>query len=139
MRFGAHLDNLPEMLHFIQEKAKSSGFVDAEIRKIELASEEALVNIISYAYSGLNKNNSPLIEIDCEKNGTNRFEIVIKDRGIPFNPIDNELHVDIDRPIEERRIGGLGIFLIRQLMDEVVYFREGEENVLRMVLRARSL
>lgn len=134
MDFPADLECLPQMLDFIRERAASLGMPEEKIYKMELASEEALVNIISYAYPGKSEKKIATLSLDCQKLGTTRFEVLIRDRGVPFNPIDAEITVDIHKPIEERKIGGLGIFMIRKLLDEVSYQRVGEENILRMVM-----
>ena len=98
------------------------------INKIQLASEEAIVNVISYAYP----EKKGMLWIDCEKKGQ-RFEITVRDHGLPFNPIDVEVNPQLDQPVQARKIGGLGIFLIRKAIDEVSYQRVDDENVLRLV------
>ena len=64
-----------------------------------------------------------------EKKG---LEIIIADEGIPFNPLSVP-EPDVHVPIEERMIGGLGIFMIRKLADDVTYERDGNRNVLTLV------
>lgn len=132
MKFEARLENLSNMLSFIKQKATLHGLSLELIQKIELASEEAIVNVISYAYP---KNlQHEFIFIECQKTGNARFEITIRDQGIPFNPLDLKLEADISKPLHERKIGGLGIYIIEHYMDEVIYRREGQENVLKMVI-----
>ena len=58
----------------------------------------------------------------------------VTDSGIPFDPTQKG-EVDITLPAEERAIGGLGIHLVRQLMDEVIYSREDDKNVLTLIKR----
>ncbi len=130
MQFPAKLDQLPAMLNFIRLKASHHQVPSDKLFRIELAAEEALVNIISYAYP---QSSPHFLNIECDKKGAHRFEIVIFDRGVPFNPIDAEINVNKDESIEKRKIGGLGIFMIRKLVDEAVYSREGDENVLKLV------
>lgn len=131
MEFPARLEHLPDMLQFILNQAEKLSVSKDRRYKLELASEEALVNIISYAYKD---QKTGIIRIDCEKLGDNRLEIVIRDHGFPFNPIDADIRVDTEQPIDERKIGGLGIFLMRKILDEVSYQRIGEENVLRLLM-----
>ena len=130
MEFPAEIDHLPEMLAFIRFAVQQTGISEEKLYKVELASEEALVNIISYAYPEKKQNR---LHIDCQTKPGRRFEVTIRDQGLPFNPIDADIDVDIHQPIEERKIGGLGIFMIRKLIDEVSYQRVGEENVFKMV------
>jgi anti-sigma regulatory factor (Ser/Thr protein kinase) len=126
--FSTSLEQLPSMLEFIQEEATAVGFKPEQIGKIELASEEALVNVIQYAYSdGVGP-----IEIECERLSPNGLKIIIRDNGIAFNPLNSKAP-DKNMPVEERNLGGYGVYFIRQLMDEVFYQRENDKNVFVMV------
>lgn len=133
MQFEAQLEDLPHMLDFVKTSARTSLLPDNLVHKIELASEEALVNIISYAYPKRESSKRP-IYLHCESN-LNHFTVVIRDKGISFNPILAEVAIDKNSPVEKRPIGGLGIYLIRQLMDEVTYQREADENVLKLSVK----
>ncbi len=126
--FAAHLDNLYEMLLFIRSQAESIGFDEVEISKIELAAEEALVNIISYGYPAMTGE----IYVQCTASKDKGLKIVIKDNGIPFNPLSNAKRFDSSAPIEARSIGGYGVFFIMKIMDEVEYKRVDDSNVLTM-------
>ncbi len=132
--FAAQLDGLYEMLLFIRNQAEEMGFDDIEISKIELAAEEALVNIISYGYPI----NPGTISITCEQTGKKGLKLILQDDGIPFNPLDNAKHHDEEAPIEARSVGGYGVFFILKIMDEVDYKRENDQNILVMVKNASS-
>lgn len=127
--FPATLSHLEQMIGYICDQAKNEGMEEKKVYRMELACEEALVNIISYAYS--NSTNPGTLSVDCETVGQ-RFQVTIRDRGRSFNPFECELHPQTDLPIQERRIGGLGIFLIRKVIEEASYQRQGDENVLRL-------
>jgi serine/threonine-protein kinase RsbW len=127
MQFLAELDNLDQMMLHIRSEALKVGLSEKAIHKMELACEEALVNIISYAYP----KKKGQLWIFCQKKG-HRFEIEIKDHGAPFNPIVVEVNPQLDKPVNERTIGGLGIFLLRKTIDEASYQRSENENILRM-------
>ena len=109
------------------------GVEEAQIHKLELAAEEALVNVISYAYP----EKEGTLSIKCDKN-TARFEVTIRDQGPAFNPIEVYVDTDRDKPMNKRKIGGLGIFLIRKMVDEMSYRRDGEENVLKLAITYKS-
>ena len=129
--FPAKLENLQKMQAFIRQEAEQCGFAAGELNKIQLAGEEALVNVINYAYPGKEGG----LEISClARNGG--MEIEISDSGISFNPL-NLPEPDINMPLEQRKIGGLGIYMIRKLMDQVTYSRDGEYNKLKMFLSLR--
>jgi serine/threonine-protein kinase RsbW len=132
MDFSSDIEHLSKMLNFICDNARTAGIKGERLYKLELASEEALVNVISYAFPAKEPGN--YISISCQKVEDKRFEVIILDKGIPFNPIDTSKDIDIHKSIEERRVGGLGIFLIHKLLDEVSYRRIGNENVLKLVM-----
>ncbi len=127
MEFNASLDSLEKIMKHIRSQAEALGVAPAVIRKIELVTEEAVVNIISYGY----KDKKGKIRIGCETKNE-RFHIILRDNGVPFNPIEVEIHPQVDAPLHERKVGGFGIYMIRKMIDEVSYQREGNENVLRL-------
>jgi anti-sigma regulatory factor (Ser/Thr protein kinase) len=95
---------------------------------LKLAVEEAVVNIISYAYPGKEEES---ISVSLE-HGINHLAVVITDTGIAFDPTGKK-EPDLSLPLEERPIGGLGTFLLRQLMTNVSYTRLGNKNILTMI------
>ncbi len=125
--FSAKLENLEKMFAFIREAAARQGFAPEMIDKIQLACEEALVNVINYAYPGQDGE----LEITYF-NSENFLEIGINDSGVPFNPLSLP-DPDILAPMDARRIGGLGIFMIKKIMDEARYKREKGRNMLVLV------
>lgn len=93
---------------------------------VRLACEEVIVNIIQYAYPA-GADGYIRVNLSVE---SKRLRIEISDGGIPFNPIDKALP-DVTLEAEEREIGGLGIFLTRQMMDVAEYeYKEGENRLL---------
>lgn len=126
--FAAKMESLTEMLSWVVSGLKSSGFDAKTLNKIEVATEEALVNIIQHSY----KTSPEPIEIEL-KRFSGHIEILIKDQGPAFNPLDEETKIEEDLPLEDRPIGGLGIHLMKQCMDEVRYAREGNTNLLSLI------
>jgi anti-sigma regulatory factor (Ser/Thr protein kinase) len=92
---------------------------------IDLVIEEALTNIIFYAFTDSDKHD---IKISISLN-FNKLMIKITDNGIPFNPM-LQLQPDISLTAMERPVGGLGIFLISQIMDKIQYTRKNSQNIL---------
>lgn len=119
------------MLHWVREQLLASGLDESYAFKAEIASEEALVNIIEHAY----KKKEGTIEIDIhEEDGERRFvAITIRDHGPPFNPLQQNIAINRLAPIEEREVGGLGILFMREYMDEVLYRREKNSNILILI------
>jgi anti-sigma regulatory factor (Ser/Thr protein kinase) len=128
--FSAEIQELHQILEWVRLRLAKAGFEKGAIRKMELASEEALVNVINHGYAG----RKGKVEIGL-KWTPGHVEIVVRDWGPPFDPLANAPNVDPEAPLDERGIGGLGVYLMRQVMDEVVYKRENETNVLIMVKR----
>ena len=132
--FPAKLSSLHPMLSWVRDQMEDNTFNDAEMRHIEIALEEALVNIIHYAY----QSNEGVIEMTYNYYPHEHIEIVIKDYGMPFNPLESGKKIDRSAPLEERKIGGLGISFIRELMDKMEYLRNGEANVLTLKKHCRN-
>jgi anti-sigma regulatory factor (Ser/Thr protein kinase) len=125
IKLPARMDSLHAFMEQAIACAKKQGFSTDRINDIELALEELLVNIISYAYPG----GAGHIEVTCRPDARNRLVVEITDSGNPFNMLAYG-DPDTTAAIEERRIGGLGIFFVKQLMDEVHYRREDDRNIL---------
>lgn len=116
------------MNDFLDVIIGESGLSESDGINFKLAVEEAVVNIISYAYPKEKKK-----EIDITVTyDTNRIKTVITDTGIAFDPTAKQAP-DTSLPLEERPIGGLGTFLLKQLMTDVSYRRTGNKNVLTMI------
>lgn len=95
---------------------------------MEMVFDELLNNIISYAYADENEHQ---IEVKVEFSG-NDLVLTLSDDGIPFNPFQKETP-NTKLSVEDRSIGGLGIFLVRQMMDKVSYQRKVDKNVVTLI------
>jgi serine/threonine-protein kinase RsbW len=124
----AKLENLGGWVKSISDCAESQGFDRKRISGIELAGEEAFVNICNYSYPGKPGDVEAIFGLDG-----NRFIIEIIDTGIPFN-IASLPDPDITADADDRKIGGLGIFLIKKMVDEVRYRRENNRNILSLII-----
>ena len=121
------VQKVPELAAFIEEVAESHGADMSLTMSINLALEEAVVNVMNYAYP---QGTSGEIDITVAyTNGTLVF--TISDAGTPFDPTKVS-DVDTSLSAEERPIGGLGIHLVRQIMDEVSYSYEKNHNILTL-------
>ena len=97
-------------------------------KKMELACEEALVNVINHS----SKNQDSILNIDTSIM-PGKIEVVIRDKGLPFNPLEKKDQIDPSLTLEEREVGGLGIFFILKTLDSVSYKRVSDHNVLTLV------
>ena len=116
-----------ELGMFIDEVCENVGFDMSTTFKLNLAIEEAVVNVMSYAYPAGTKGD---VDIDAEADDE-QLKFVISDSGTPFDPTQKG-EVDTTLSAEERGIGGLGIHLIRQIMDTINYERVDGKNVLTL-------
>lgn len=130
IKLPAQLEYLQKFIDFVASCSREQGFEKKRVHEIELATEEALVNIFNYAYKETNGN----VEIICKLDDTKRFIIEIVDMGIPFNVLSVETP-DISSKISERPLGGLGVFLIKQTVDAVDYRYEDNKNKLSLIYR----
>lgn len=96
--------------------------------KLRLCIEEVVENIVSYAYNDGNGS----VEVGTNIKEGDKLYITFKDSGVPFDPLARE-DPDITLSAEDRQIGGLGIFLCKQLMDDIQYHYEDGHNVLVMI------
>ncbi len=128
-RFRAVLENVPRVIDCVTKTARAAGFDDRAIHQIQVAVDEACANVIQHGYGGVENGD---MEISCclDEQG---LVIRVRDWGMSFDP-DSVPEPNVDAPLEERTLGGLGIFLIKQYMDEVHFSADSERgNELAMV------
>jgi len=125
IHFPAKLDKLPLMLEWIRGHLTQAKIGSDVVGKMELASEEALTNIIQHGYQG----KKGQIELQFH-HLPGSVELVFMDQGPPFNPLESAPPPDLKTPLEKREVGGLGVFLMRKVVDEIRYSRENDTNVL---------
>lgn len=127
--FSAKFEYLDEMREFAGQAARDAGLNDEQIYAVKLAVDEACTNIIEHAYAIENGGD---IECTCMADQT-CIKIMLRDHGRPFDPTLAP-NPDLSLELEHRPIGGLGIFLMKTLMDEIHYDALGESgNLLTMI------
>ena len=118
-RFEPILGKCPEIIEYLMSSPDMPTDQN-QIFEIQLAVEEIIENVVRYAY----ENGSGFMEVSTEKDGDTLI-ICFKDAGKPFNPLDKP-DPDITMSATDRPIGGLGIYLCKQLMDELNYeYKDG--------------
>ena len=120
----AKKENLAQVLTFVEGTLEKAGCSARSMLQIQVAVEEVFVNIASYAYAP--DTGDALIAAGAD--GENAV-ITFRDRGMPFDPLAKE-DPDVTLPVEQRGIGGLGIFMVKKSMDDVEYRYEDGENIL---------
>ena len=133
VQFTAKFEYLDDIREFVGAIAREGGFGDKDVYNIQLATDEAASNIIEHAYE---KISDGVLELSCGVKN-DQITIVLTDRGESFDPSEIPLP-DLKADLANRKIGGLGIFLMRKLMDEVHYETKADKsNVLTMTKRKR--
>ena len=137
-QFNSILTETLTLKNDVREVTKFSTFMKSVMEKLNiekslaqrlrLAVEEAVVNVIDYAYPA---GQTGEVEVCIMSDGKN-LKTVIKDSGVAFDPTEKE-KADTSLSVEERQIGGLGILLVRELMDSINYERMDGKNVLSLV------
>lgn len=122
------IEELPALAAMLEQLADEWSLNQGLAMNLNLVIEEAITNVVFYAYDDMLPH---LIDIDFELNG-NELVVMIKDDGRPFDPTQ-KTDPDISLSVDDRQIGGLGIFLIRKIMDKVSYRREKKINILTLV------
>jgi serine/threonine-protein kinase RsbW len=131
---AGRLDSLGLISEFVTNAAQDAGLDESAVYAVDMAVDEACANIIGHAYGDEGRGD---IEITCriDEDG---LTLVLRDNGRPFDPTKVP-HPDLEAPLEGREEGGLGLFLMRHLMDRVEYkSRPGSGNVLTMVKRHQT-
>ena len=121
------VNTIPQLNEFLDLFCEEAGVDMETTMSLNLAMEEAVVNVMDYAYP---KGTSGSVNIDAQA-ADGKLTFVITDNGIPFDPTATK-EVDTTLPVEERAIGGLGIHLMRHIMDDVHYERTDHTNILRL-------
>lgn len=133
LTISADLSNLAAVADFIAEFSRASGLDDREAYHVQMATDEAITNIVQHAYHGRPDGR---IDISCERHG-DELVIEIRDKGKPFDP--SQISTPrVKGPLSRRTIGGLGVFFMKKLMDSVEFSHDAKlGNRVRMVKRIR--
>lgn len=127
LNIANQLEQLPLMASFVGEVCEELGQGADVVFNLNLVLEEAVTNVIMYGFPNGGEHKIELTALSTDTVLT----LIIKDDGVAFDPTEVP-EADVTLSVEERPIGGLGIFLIRQIMDEVSYQRVDDCNVLTM-------
>lgn len=129
--YSADFQNLDSIRDFVGSAAERAGLSEKEVYSVQLAVDEACSNIIEHAYDGISDGK---IEISC-KVEAGQITVVIHDHGKQFD-MSRVRKPNLSRDLNEREIGGLGVYLMHKLMDEITFSSSKKYgNTLTMVKR----
>ena len=126
------LFELARIAEEIEAHGESHGWPAKWILNLNISLDELITNIVSYGYQDNDKHEIRVMLTD--RSGS--LVVVLEDDGIAFNPFTSAPEPDLDASVEERRIGGLGVYFVKTLMDEATYERFDKGNRITLVQRA---
>jgi anti-sigma regulatory factor (Ser/Thr protein kinase) len=127
----ANLDSLAPIAAFVAAVAEDAGLSPRAAYRLRLAVDEISTNIIMYAYSGSTAPGT--IDLRAELDEAT-VTVLIEDQGAPFDPRQVPPPPDLHLPPEQRRLGGLGVYLALRNLDHFDYDRRGDRNRSRLVM-----
>lgn len=128
LKISPEMDQLGRITAIVEDLGEQDDWPPDLIFKVNLVLDELSVNIVNYG------GEASEIEV-CLDADADEVRVEISDDGRPFDPLNDATEPDLDAPLEDRTIGGLGIHLVREMMDELHYRREDGKNRLAMVKR----
>ncbi|MBQ7732918.1 MAG: ATP-binding protein [Synergistaceae bacterium] len=129
----ADVKSLDEVLDFINEELEKADCPPKTQIQIDIAVEELYVNIAHYAYTPDVGNAKIIFDVN-EDSEPRSVSITFIDRGVPYDPLKKP-DPDITLPIDERKIGGLGIYMVKKSMDNITYEYKDGQNILTIEKR----
>ena len=124
--FKAEVNELPQVQEFFTSELRNIGFSKKEINQVLLVAEEIFINIAKYAYKDIIGNCNIKIHVD-----NNILECTFEDTGTPFNPLEkNDPNLNVSA--QERNVGGLGIYISKNIMDNIEYEYINNKNILKI-------
>lgn len=130
LRVGARIDAISEATSWLGEIAEAEDWPAGVRFGLELSLEEALTNVVSYGFKGVGY--TPDIRIECYRMPEGRVAVRILDNGVAFDPTAVG-EPDVPETIEDAKIGGHGVQLMRNFLESLAYRREGDQNQLILV------
>lgn len=130
LNLPAKIESLEVFRQFVLHRVEILDLPPEALMKLELVLEELLTNVIHYAYP----QGEGEMTLGCAVEDDCNVRVTIMDWGNPFDPLASK-DPDLARNLDERQVGGLGIFLVRKMTDELHYERRGDCNVLTFSLR----
>ena len=124
------LSEIENLANAVEGFGITHGIAAKDIFAINLSLEELITNTISYGYRDEDEHR---IQVQVVLGG-DEVQIELQDDGLAFNPLELP-SPDTNKSIEERKIGGLGVHLVRTMMDQIVYERRGNNNILHLTKR----
>jgi anti-sigma regulatory factor (Ser/Thr protein kinase) len=126
LRIGNRLQEIPEAAARIEDFAEHHALPSAAVARLNLCLDELLTNIVRYAFEEAGSHTIAIRVTALD----GRLRAEIADNGRPFDPLTQAPEPDVDANLEDRAVGGLGVYLVKQLMDRAEYaYRDGQNQI----------
>ena len=132
LRIKAEHDELDRVVSVVEDLGREEDWPGDLLYRATLSIEEMALNIIDHGYADETAGRGIDIVVDS---GSDALVIEIKDDGPPFDPLSDAPSPDLEASIEDRAVGGLGVHLVRAMMDELSYRRDQGKNCMTLVAR----
>jgi serine/threonine-protein kinase RsbW len=132
IKLPAQMDRLREFTAFVHRAAEAAGFPEKDLGRLDLVMEEVVSNVINYAYPDGQPGS---VEVGYAIEGPGKLCVQVCDSGREFDPLATD-PPDLRLGLADRPVGGLGIFLVKQIAHQITYSRDGERNLLTFHLEA---
>ncbi|HEV2349980.1 MAG TPA: ATP-binding protein [Terriglobia bacterium] len=132
LKLPAQMESLRPFTAFVHRAAEEAAFPEMDLGRLDLVMEEVVVNVINYAYADGQPGS---IEVGYLVEGPGKLSVQVCDGGRAFDPLAKD-PPDLRLGLADRPIGGLGIFLVKQIAHNITYTREGERNILTFHIEA---
>ena len=131
LTLNCDLSEIPRVAEEIEQLGEANNWPMTWIFNANLALDELITNVINYAFKG--ETHDAEISLSIAQSGS-KLTIVLEDNGKPFDPFTEAMEPDIDAALEDRPIGGLGVFFVKTLVDKADYVRHEDRNRVTLVL-----
>ena len=128
------LDQLERIYEAVDELGESEAWPSGMVYQVKLVLEELGVNIVTHGYANAPEHEFQVV-LDSDPEA---LTIELQDEGPTFNPLTDSAEPDIESGLDDRPVGGLGIYLVRTMMDELSYRRENGKNILTIIKRKEN-
>ena len=133
LKITSKKENTEKVIVFVDNILKGAGCDEEALKKIDISIDEIFSNIVKYAYPDSEGDVYVTVDIPEELSETNKRKTIIsfEDTGIPYDPLQ-EKDPDISGELKDRKPGGLGIFMVKNLMDKIEYEFKNGKNILKI-------
>ena len=131
-QFPGTLESIAEVRQWLQQLGKQHQWQESTAYAVQISLDELLTNAVRYGHPGTDQPHAIMVEVHCESGA---IHITMEDDGIPFDPFHEAAEPELDADLEHRKVGGLGVHIVKTMMDEYHYQRVENRNRIQLTRR----